>query len=86
MIEKGQVSVGGERVREPGRDVAEAAAVAFDPNRKALPKARSTLPVLHEDEHVLVRRQAGGAAERPLGARASTRTRSSRACRTTRAA
>ena len=54
VIEKGQVSVDGERVREPGRDVPETAAVAFDPNRKALPKARSTLPVLHEDEHVIV--------------------------------
>ena len=54
MIEKGQVSVSGERVREPGRDVPETAAVAFDPNLKALPKARSTLPVLYEDEHVIV--------------------------------
>jgi len=54
VIEKGQVSVGGELVREPGRDVAESAAIAFDPNRKALPKARSTLPILHEDEHVIV--------------------------------
>ncbi len=54
VIEKGQVSVSGERVREPGRDVPETAAVAFDPNLKALPKARSTLPVLHEDEHVIV--------------------------------
>jgi 23S rRNA pseudouridine1911/1915/1917 synthase len=54
VIEKGQVSVGGELVREPGRDVAESASVTFDPNRKALPKARSTLPILHEDEHVIV--------------------------------
>ena len=54
VIEKGQVSVGGERVREPGRDVPETAAVRFDPNLKALPKARSTLPILHEDAHVLV--------------------------------
>jgi len=54
VIEKGQVSVGSERVREPGRDVPESAAVVFDANRKALPKARSTLPILYEDEHVLV--------------------------------
>jgi 23S rRNA pseudouridine1911/1915/1917 synthase len=60
VIEKGQVSVGGERVREAGRDVPEAAAVAFDPNRKALPLARCSLPVLHEDEHVLV-------VEKPAG-------------------
>ena len=54
VIEKGQVSVGGELVREAGRDVPESAAVAFDPNRKALPKARCKLPVLHQDEHVIV--------------------------------
>jgi 23S rRNA pseudouridine1911/1915/1917 synthase len=54
VIEKGQVRVGDELVREAGRDVPESASVAFDPNRKALPKARLTLPVLHQDEHVLV--------------------------------
>jgi 23S rRNA pseudouridine1911/1915/1917 synthase len=54
VIEKGQVSVGGERVREAGRDVPETAAITFDPNLKALPRARCTLPVLYEDEHVLV--------------------------------
>jgi len=40
VIEKGQVSVDGRTVREPGGDVAESAAVAFDPNRRALPRAR----------------------------------------------
>jgi 23S rRNA pseudouridine1911/1915/1917 synthase len=54
VIEKGQVSVAGERVREPGRDVDETVAVSFDPNLKALPRARSTLRVLFRDEHVLV--------------------------------
>ena len=54
VIEKGQVSVAGERVREAGQEVAEDAAVVFDPNRPALPRARCTLPVLYEDEHVLV--------------------------------
>jgi 23S rRNA pseudouridine1911/1915/1917 synthase len=54
VIEKGQVSVGGVLVREPGRDVHETERVEFDPNRRALPKARSTLPVLYEDEHVIV--------------------------------
>jgi len=54
VIEKGQVSVDGRTVREPGREVAEGAAVAFDPNRKALSRARCTLAVLHEDEHVIV--------------------------------
>jgi 23S rRNA pseudouridine1911/1915/1917 synthase len=67
VIEKGQVSVDGERVREPGRDVVEAAAVTFDPNRKALPKARSTLPVLHEDEHVIVVDKPAGLLSVPSG-------------------
>ena len=54
VIEKGQVSVDGAVVREAGGDVPESAAVVFDPNRKALPRARCTLAVLHEDEHVIV--------------------------------
>ena len=54
VIEKGQVSVDGASVREAGHEVPESAAVAFDPNRKALPRARCTLGVLYEDEHVIV--------------------------------
>jgi 23S rRNA pseudouridine1911/1915/1917 synthase len=65
VIEKGQVSVSGERVREPGRDVPETASVTFDPNRKALPKARSTLPVLHEDEHLIVVDKPAGVVTHP---------------------
>ena len=37
-----------------GLEVAEDASVVFDPNRPALPRARCTLPVLYEDEHVIV--------------------------------
>jgi 23S rRNA pseudouridine1911/1915/1917 synthase len=54
VIEKGQVAVDGRTVREAGREVAESAAVAFDPNRKALSRARCTLAVLHQDAHVIV--------------------------------
>lgn len=54
VIEKGQVSVDGAPVREPGREVAEGAAVVYDPNRRALSRARCSLPVLYEDEHVIV--------------------------------
>jgi len=54
VIEKGQVSVDGTLVREPGQPVAEGARIAWDPNRKALSRVRCTLPILHEDEHVLV--------------------------------
>ncbi len=54
VIEKGQVTVGGERVREAGREVDAGAELVFDPNRPALPRARCALPVLFEDEHVIV--------------------------------
>jgi 23S rRNA pseudouridine1911/1915/1917 synthase len=54
VIEKGQVTVAGERVREAGHEVAPGAAIAWDPNRPALPRARCSLPILHEDAHVLV--------------------------------
>jgi 23S rRNA pseudouridine1911/1915/1917 synthase len=54
VVEKGQVTVDGRLVREAGKDVGEDASVAWDPNRKALPRARCTLGVLHEDDHVIV--------------------------------
>jgi 23S rRNA pseudouridine1911/1915/1917 synthase len=54
VIEKGQVSVDGRTVREPGETVGEGAALRWDPHRKALPRARLSLPVLFEDEHLLV--------------------------------
>ncbi len=54
VIEKGQVSVDGERVREPGRDVRADAVLVLDRNRPALPRARCSLPVLYQDEHVIV--------------------------------
>ncbi len=54
VIEKGQVSVDGIRVREPGQAVAADAAIVWNPNRKALPRARSSLPVLYEDDTLLI--------------------------------
>jgi 23S rRNA pseudouridine1911/1915/1917 synthase len=54
VIEKGQVTVDGARVREAGHPIGDGARVAWDPHRKALPRARCTLEVLYEDEHVLV--------------------------------
>ena len=54
VIEKGQVSVDRTVVREPGRAVPEGAAIVWDPNRKALPRVRSSLPILYEDESVLI--------------------------------
>lgn len=54
VIEKGQVSVDGRTVREPGHAVSERTVLEWDPNRRALPRARPSLPVLFEDEHLLV--------------------------------
>ena len=54
-------------VREPGLEVDEGAAVVFDPNRKALPRVRCTLPILHEDEHVLVVDKPAGLLTVPSG-------------------
>jgi 23S rRNA pseudouridine1911/1915/1917 synthase len=54
VIEKGQVSVDGETVFDSGRAVRQGAALVFDPNKPALRHARISLPVLHEDETVLV--------------------------------
>jgi 23S rRNA pseudouridine1911/1915/1917 synthase len=67
VIEKGQVSVEGSIVREAGRDVAEDADVRYDPNRRALSRARSSLPVLYEDEHVLVVDKPAGLLSVPTG-------------------
>lgn len=53
-IEKGQVTLAGEVVREPGRLVAADAEMAWDANRPALPRAWLDLPRLHEDAHVLI--------------------------------
>lgn len=54
VIEKGQVSVDGRMIREPGADLPADAAVAWDPHRKALPRARLSLPLLYQDDALLI--------------------------------
>jgi 23S rRNA pseudouridine1911/1915/1917 synthase len=54
VIEKGQVSLEGRVVREPGLAVAAGATLEWDPNRKALPRARLSLPILYRDDSVLI--------------------------------
>ena len=54
VIEKGQVSVGGRTVLESGLLVDAGAPIAWDPNRKARSRVRSSLPLLYEDDDVLV--------------------------------
>jgi 23S rRNA pseudouridine1911/1915/1917 synthase len=67
VIEKGQVTVDGVLVREAGAEVTEAAAVAFDPNRRALSRVRSSLPILYADEHVIVVDKPAGLLTVPTG-------------------
>jgi 23S rRNA pseudouridine1911/1915/1917 synthase len=67
-IEKGQVTVDGRMVREAGTLVAEAGtAIAFDPNRKALPRVRPTIPILYEDDSVLIVDKPAGLLSVPSG-------------------
>ena len=53
-IEKGQVFVDGEQIREAGHVVGEEAVVVWDANRKALPRARISLPILYADDALLI--------------------------------
>jgi len=66
-IEKGQVTVDGVRVREAGRQVAPSAEIVWDPNRRALPRARCALTILHEDQHLLVVDKPAGLLSVPTG-------------------
>lgn len=54
VIEKGQVSVAGESVREAGYPVAAGSALVWNPHKKALSRARLSLPLLYEDESILI--------------------------------
>jgi 23S rRNA pseudouridine1911/1915/1917 synthase len=54
VITKGQVTVDGVVAREPGVSVDSRAGLDWDPNRKALPRARLRLAALYEDTDVLV--------------------------------
>jgi 23S rRNA pseudouridine1911/1915/1917 synthase len=53
-IEKGQVTVNGIMVREPGHAVTGTDRIAWDPHRPALRRARLALPRLFEDQHLLI--------------------------------
>jgi 23S rRNA pseudouridine1911/1915/1917 synthase len=54
VIEKGQVSVDGETVLEPGRVVLEGAVIHWNPHKKALSRARLSLPRLYGDESLVI--------------------------------
>ena len=53
-IEKGQVDLGGQTVREAGHAVADSGEVRWHPNRKAQRRARLSLPLLYADEALLI--------------------------------
>ena len=53
-IERGQVTVDGQTVRDASAIVESSAKVEFDPSRRALPHARLDLPRLYEDGTILV--------------------------------
>jgi 23S rRNA pseudouridine1911/1915/1917 synthase len=54
VIEKGQVTVDGALARQPGMLVAGHARLSWDANRKALPRARASLPILWADEALVI--------------------------------
>jgi 23S rRNA pseudouridine1911/1915/1917 synthase len=54
VIEKGQVSLEGVVVLEPGREVDPDARIEWEPNRKARRRVRSSLPLLYEDERLVI--------------------------------
>ena len=54
VIEKGQVTVDGTTVFDKGRDVPDSATLVWDPNKKSIRRARISLPVLYEEDTVLV--------------------------------
>jgi 23S rRNA pseudouridine1911/1915/1917 synthase len=54
VIEKGQVTLAGQVVLEPGLPVATGAVPEWDPNRPARSRVRASLPILYEDDSVLV--------------------------------
>lgn len=54
VIEKGQVCVDGRSVREAGAPVTASHVITWNPHQKALPRARLSLPLLHQDEALLI--------------------------------
>jgi len=54
VIEKGQVTVDGATALDAGHPVTGAERIEWNPNRPARRRARSSLPLLHEDAQILV--------------------------------
>jgi 23S rRNA pseudouridine1911/1915/1917 synthase len=54
VIEKGQVTLDGRMAREAGLGVRPEAKLHWDPNQRSLSRARLSLPLLHQDETLLI--------------------------------
>ncbi len=54
VIEKGQVKLEGTVVTEAGQLITPGDRIEWDPNRKAEPRVRSSLPVLYRDQDLVV--------------------------------
>lgn len=67
VIEKGQVTLDGQLATEPGREVGEDARPLWDPNRKARRRVHAGVPLLYEDDHVLIIDKPPGLLSVPSG-------------------
>jgi 23S rRNA pseudouridine1911/1915/1917 synthase len=67
VIEKGQVSADGRTITEPGHVVPLETKVVWDPNKKALPRARISLPRLYSDASLVVVDKPAGLLSVPSG-------------------
>ena len=59
-VEKGQVTVDGRVLRDPGLDVYDKAAVDLNLNRPAQSRARAAFDILHEDDDIIVLNKPAG--------------------------
>jgi len=70
VIEKGQVTLAGRVALEAGALVHPDARIEWDPNRKARSRVRPSVPLLHEDDDLLVVDKPSGLLAVPTSAEA----------------
>src|SRR5207245_2200907 len=70
VIEKGQVTLGGRTVLEAGARVEAGARIEWDPNRKARSRVRASVPLLYEDDDLVVVDKPAGLLAVPTAAEA----------------
>jgi 23S rRNA pseudouridine1911/1915/1917 synthase len=67
VIEKGQVELEGKVALEPGLLVPDGARISWDPNRKARRRTRCSLPLLYQDEALVIVDKPAGLLSVPTG-------------------